>query len=103
MNCTVLTVEREAEGYIVHNSRTDEYLHFDIILLTSINWDFIFLPPIPLQGLYIHDVINRGTPRREGLLGCSPPPPPSPKNQNLKNIEFVEMMISDNLRDLSFS
>jgi len=28
MKCRVLTVEREAEGYIVHNSRTDEYLSF---------------------------------------------------------------------------
>jgi hypothetical protein len=82
MNCTVLTVEREAEGYIVHNSRIDEYLHFDVILLTSINWDFIFLPPIPLQALYICDVINRGTPRREGLLGCSPPS--QPKKSKLK-------------------
>jgi len=28
----------------------------------------------------------------EGLLGCNPPP--CPKNQNLKNTVFVEMMIS---------
>jgi hypothetical protein len=56
--------------------------HFDVILLTSINWGLIFLPPIPFQALYIHGVINRGAPRREGLLDCCPPP--CPKNQNLK-------------------
>jgi len=74
---------------------------FDVILLASINWGLIFLPLIPLQALYTRGAINRDAPRREGLLGCSPPP--CPKNQNLKNTVFVEMMISNNLCDLPFS
>jgi hypothetical protein len=37
---------------------------------------------------------NRGTPKvvaEGGLLGCKPPPPP--QNQNLRNADFVEMII----------
>jgi hypothetical protein len=63
----------------VHNSRIDEYPHFDLILLTSINWGFIFLPPIPPQAMHICGVTNRGAHRREGLL-----PPSLSKKSKLK-------------------
>jgi hypothetical protein len=39
----------------------------------------------------------------EGGVGCSLAAAPNPQNQNLKNTDFVDMMISKVLRDLPFS
>jgi hypothetical protein len=46
----------------------------------------------------------KGSPKGErGLPGCRSPPPKTPKNQNLKNTDFVDMVISNVLPDFPFS
>jgi hypothetical protein len=44
---------------------------------------------------------GRGAPKG-GAAGLQPPPQ-TPKNQNLKNTDFVDIMIPKVLRDLPFS
>jgi hypothetical protein len=44
-----------------------------------------------------------GPPGGGGGLQPDSPPTPSPKNRNLKNTDFVDIMISKVLRDFSFS
>jgi hypothetical protein len=45
---------------------------------------------------------TRGTPK-EGAAGLQYPPPQTPQNQNLKNTDFVDIMILQVLCDFSFS
>jgi hypothetical protein len=49
---------------------------------------------------YSNIVGHSGTPR--GATGLQPPPH-TPQNRNLKNTDFVDIMISKVLRDLPFS
>jgi hypothetical protein len=48
--------------------------------------------------LTVHQ-IHRGAPKG----GCWGAAPPKPKNQDLKNTDYVDVMISNVLRDLPFS
>jgi hypothetical protein len=43
----------------------------------------------------------KGAHKEGGLPGCSPPQ--TPKNKNLKNTDFVDIVISKVLPDLPFS